>query len=41
MASNLTIIKEVLFVGKDALTFAALMVGCYTSIMAYRKGRMN
>jgi hypothetical protein len=37
MASTLGIVKDLLFVGKDALTFAALMIGCYTSLITHRR----
>jgi hypothetical protein len=37
MDLSLSVLKEALLVGKDALTFIMLFVSCYTSVAAHKR----
>lgn len=37
MPKDISVIKDVLAIGKETLTFAALIIGCYTSILTHRR----
>lgn len=37
MTDTLIVFKEVLYIGKEALTFAALMIGLFLSISSHRQ----